>query len=345
MSVALSTESDPEVAGTLREAVMGAGARWTAAHHRLLKLIAALDSSREWTLDGAVTCAHWVADALDVEISTAREWLRIGRALGELTLVDKAFAEGRLSYSKVRALTRVATAENQTELCELAQRLPAGRLVCALAAWQARHETPGETDARQHASRFVVWRMDVDGTIIGSFRLPPLAAAMLTTAIDSIVRHRRPDASADASGAVTRRWPSVAQQRADALVELATGGGGSISTEVILHVRGDGCSLDDGTPVAGSVVQRIAPDAFLRALIHDARGRPIDASGRRRHPSVRQQRVVKERDRVCIDCGATDFIEYDHDPPFDQSGQTVVAELHTRCWNCHHRRHKNERRE
>jgi hypothetical protein len=114
-------------------------------------------------------------------------------------------------------------------------------------------------------------------------------------------------------------------------------------TEVVMHVRGDGCTLDDGAPLAGSVVERIAPRAFLRALIHDAEGRPINASSRHRHPTTRQRRVVRERDRACVDCGSTDFLEYDHDPPYERSRHTVVDELKVRCWSCHHARHRRAR--
>jgi 5-methylcytosine-specific restriction endonuclease McrA len=87
-------------------------------------------------------------------------------------------------------------------------------------------------------------------------------------------------------------------------------------------------------------VERIAPRSFLRALIHDAEGRPINASGRQRHPTARQKRVVRERDRACVDCGSTEFLEYDHDPPYEVTKHTVVAELKPLCWNCHHRRHR-----
>lgn len=330
------------IAGSLREAVVEAGARWSAGQYRLVRLVAELDASGEWAVDGVPTCAHWVANALDIEVCTAREWLRIGAALRRLPVVDDAFASGRLSYSKVRALTRVATPETEAELCEMAERVPAGSLRCALASWQSQRESPAETEARQRAARSLTWRVDVDGTVVGWFRLAPSAAAVLTAAVDARVRAYRPGASADAS-AQDDPWPSIAQQRADALVAIASDGGGRVVTEVVLHVRGDGCTLDDGTPIPGSVVERIAPQAFLRALIHDAEGRPINASGRRRHPSARQQRVVRERDRVCSDCGTADFLEYDHDPTYEQTGRTVVDELHVRCSNCHHRRHRGER--
>src|SRR6266853_1812800 len=89
---------------SLRAAVVAAGARWAAGQRQLVRLVVELDASGEWTLDGSVTCAHWVAAALDIEVCTVREWLRIGRALGGLDAIDAAFEAGRLSYSKVRAL-------------------------------------------------------------------------------------------------------------------------------------------------------------------------------------------------------------------------------------------------
>ena len=136
--------------------------------------------------------------------------------------------------------------------------------------------------------------------------------------------------------------PTVAQQRADALVELAIGQPGSVITEMILHVRGDGCTLDDGTPINDSVVAAMVPGAHLRALIHDAQERPINASSRQRHPTARQKRVVKERDGSCLDCGSRDLLEYDHVPPYEKSGHTIVDELELRCAQCHHRRHAGE---
>jgi hypothetical protein len=69
-----------------------------------------------------------------------REWLRIGHALTVVDEVARRFAEGRLSYSKVKALTRVADAGNQQELCALAERYPASRLALELARWRIGHE-------------------------------------------------------------------------------------------------------------------------------------------------------------------------------------------------------------
>ena len=329
-------EDRPE---SLRQQVVTAGTSWSLAQYQLVSLVAALDESGEWTADGSVSCAHWVAHALDVEVCTAREWLRIGRALMVLPMTDSAFEDGLLSYSKVRTLSRVATAENEIELLDIAYGTPAGRLGVAIAGWLSARETPEETEARHHQSRGVSWRTDPDGMISGSFRLPPADAKRLTEAIDGeLVRLRREELDASAGA-----WPSISQQRADAFVGLLAGGGARVLTEIVVHVRGDGASFDDGTPIPWTVLERIAPEAFVRALIHDAEGRPINASGRHRHPSARQKRVVRERDQGCVGCGGTEFLEYDHDPDFEISRRTVVDELHLRCWSCHRARHRAAR--
>jgi Domain of unknown function (DUF222) len=328
-----------------RAAVVAAGERWASSQRELVRLVTELEASGEWAVDGAVSCAHWVAGALDVKVCTAREWLRIGHALVVFDVIDASFREGRLSYSKVRALTRVATIATQTELCELAERVPAGRLGHEVASWLARNETPAQTEARHHEARSFASHLDVYGMVVGTFRLPPAEAAGILSGVNSLVLQRRPgprrsDASADASN-VGERWPSLAQQRADAFVELVDCGG-AVEAEIIMHVRADGCSLDDGSPIAESVVERIAPEAFLRALIHDAESRPINASGRQRYPTQRQKRVVKARDGVCVDCGSAEFLQYDHDPDYSRSHQTVVDETWLRCWNCHRARHRKD---
>ena len=100
------------------------GRCWSSSITQLIALSVELDDSGEWALDGSPTCAHWIGAMLDIEIGTAREWLRIGRALAELPTTSLAFANGDLSFTKVRSLTRVATAANEAELLEIAERKP-----------------------------------------------------------------------------------------------------------------------------------------------------------------------------------------------------------------------------
>lgn len=135
-------------------------------------------------------------------------------------------------------------------------------------------------------------------------------------------------------------WPTVAQQKADALIALVEAGGGEFVYEVVIHVTGEGCRLDDRTPLTESAVARLLPHSFIRALIHDSKRRPIDATNRRRLPTPRQKRLVKARDEACIDCGRRDLLVYDHVPAHEITGHTLTTELELRCSPCHTTRHE-----
>jgi len=95
-------------------------ARMDAATHRLLECIRQFDTSNEWDAQGAVSCAHWLSWRIGLDLATAREKVRVARTLGTLPAIDQALRVGRISYAKVRAMTRVATPENEAQLLEFA---------------------------------------------------------------------------------------------------------------------------------------------------------------------------------------------------------------------------------
>ena len=137
--------------------------------------------------------------------------------------------------------------------------------------------------------------------------------------------------------------PSLAQQRADAFVLLFLGKNIELTTEVVVHVRGDGTTFDDGTPVTDNAVCKRLDQSSIRLMLHDMEGNPIDASNRRRHPTTRQKRVVLEaHNHECVDCQSPDLLELDHNPPYEQTKHTVTTELEPRCAPCHRARHRRE---
>lgn len=324
-----TTTTDRPIAHRLRRAA----SLWARSQHELVTLAADFADSGEWVLDGSPTAAHWLAAVADVETCTTREWIRIGRALRTLPATADAFAAHQISYAKVRTLTRLATPENETELLDIARTTPANHLGRAPAHWLNRTTDPATLDDHQQRRRSVTRRTEPDGMTVYTCRLPPLTAGHFDAALTARIMRSKPQPDHQ------RDWSTVAQQHADALTDLLTHGAGQTVTEVVLHVRGNGCTLDDGTPIPSTVVERIAPEAFLRALIHDAEGHPIDASNRRRHPTTRQQRVVHERDRACVDCGEHHLLHYDHVPAYEQTHHTITTELQLRCAPCHRRRH------
>lgn len=338
----VSPEEDPAL---LEQTVLEAGAMLHSSRYRLITALAAYDRAGHWALTGAITCAHWAADSLGVAVCTAREWLRVGHALEALPTVARAMADRRLSYCAVRTLTRVAVdhPEHQDELVDLAERSRPGELGRNLAHWALGHDTEEQHDERERRETHLSMRIEPDGMGVIHARLPAIALGRIQAAIDCLVMQSTRSDPDDPR-------PSLGRQRALALVDLVTTGGSDaergarVATEVIVHVRNDGVSLHDGTPLADSVIADLIDTAFIRVLIHDAENRPVNASVRRRHPTPRQKRVVDERDKRCIDCGGTELLQYDHDPEYEITQRTHTDELFLRCPRCHARRHQRASR-
>lgn len=92
-----------------------------AANYRFLKLIAEFDRRQAWAGAGIRSCAHWLNWKCGIAMSAAREKIRTARALEGLPGINAAFQKGELSFSKVRAMTRVATEENESHLLNIAE--------------------------------------------------------------------------------------------------------------------------------------------------------------------------------------------------------------------------------
>ncbi len=99
-----------------------------AATHRLFTLIRRFDESGGWADQGALSCAHWLSWRVGLELGAAREHVRVARALAGLPLADVALSRGEISYSKVRALTRVATPATEAALLDMARSSTASQL-------------------------------------------------------------------------------------------------------------------------------------------------------------------------------------------------------------------------
>src|SRR5262245_261405 len=91
----------------LEDEIATLGAHIAAATYRLLLCIRELDVRGEW--EGFKSCAHFLNWRVGIDLGAAREKVRVAHALGRLPQVSAQFSKGVISYSKVRALTRVAT--------------------------------------------------------------------------------------------------------------------------------------------------------------------------------------------------------------------------------------------
>src|SRR5215216_1870157 len=123
-------------AAQLEDEVAKLSAHMNAGMCRWLELVAELDRRGSWTESGSGSCAEWLAWRCALSPRAAREHVRVARRLPELPLIRAAFSRGKLSYTKVRALTRVAEAQTERELLELAYSLTAAQLDHAVGVYR-----------------------------------------------------------------------------------------------------------------------------------------------------------------------------------------------------------------
>ncbi len=170
----------PELA---REITAGA-VRLAAATAAWLQLVAEFDRRDGWGAHGIKSCAHWLAWQCGMSPTTAREHVRVARALVHLPRLAAAFAEGRLSYSKIRAVTRVAEPETEQMLLELAVAATASQLDRVVREWRRSDRVDEGVVAERR--QFQHW-WDDDGTLVVRMRLGPEEGADFLAAVDSRV--------------------------------------------------------------------------------------------------------------------------------------------------------------
>ena len=110
-----------ERAETLANEITELCAYLYAAEYQLLVKIREFDEQGYWGGPGLSSCAHWLNFKCGMGMNAARERVRVARALAELPKISAAFETGTVSYSKVRAMTRVATPENEDFLMNIAR--------------------------------------------------------------------------------------------------------------------------------------------------------------------------------------------------------------------------------
>src|SRR4051812_45924024 len=102
--------------------------RIAAAQAELLAWIAEFDRRDGWAEQGMLSCAHWLSWQVGLSPGAAREQVRVARRLDELPDVAAAFADGRISYSKARAITRAAALDDGVDWVDLARHSSGAQL-------------------------------------------------------------------------------------------------------------------------------------------------------------------------------------------------------------------------
>jgi Domain of unknown function (DUF222)/HNH endonuclease len=302
---------------------------------RWLELVAELDRRGDWAESGRTSCAEWLAWRCALTSRAAREHVRVARRLPELPLIHAAFGRGELSYAKVRALTRVATGENETELLELARVLTAAQLERTVRAYR-RVTTAEARELQEDAYVSVFW--EADGSLSIHGRLAPEDGALLLRALDAM----RDSRWQQGRGSAEPR-PARQASRAEALVAVAEAALANTGEsrpageryQVVVHVDeavlsddGEGgCELEDGSAVAPETARRLACDASVVRNGRKTRAIP---------PAIR--RALRARDQGCRfpGCENRRFLDAHHVHHWARGGPTTLGNLMLLCRH-HHR--------
>src|SRR5580692_576976 len=157
-----------------------------AAQYRWLMLIAEFDRLKGWSDGQLRSCAHWLNFKCGLNLGAAREKVRVAHALAGLPKIAASMARGHLSYSKVRALTRVACAATEDSLLMIALHGTAHHVERLVSGYRRAQQAEAlSREARQHANRCVSYGYAEDGSVVLKARLPAAAGALLIEALEA----------------------------------------------------------------------------------------------------------------------------------------------------------------
>jgi hypothetical protein len=337
------------------------GAHIAAAMCRWLELIAEFDRRGAHEAWGFHSCGAWVAWRCSIDPRSAREHVRVARALGDLPLVRKRFARGELSYSKVRAITRIATPEIEDELVEMARFATAAQLERLVRGY--RRSVSLESAEAAHRDRFLSWEWEEDGSLCVRGRLAPEDGALFLKAIEAgrgaIHEREEADSTLSQGGSAEPESGSAKSSLrvngADALMEVAERSLAGTSSprpaaerhQVVIHAdaaslagKADsaGCCIEDGPAICAESARRLACDASLVSILHGPKGElDIGRKSRAVPPAMRRALDARDEGRCRFPgCENRRWVDAHHIVHWARGGETKIDNLVLLCGH-HHR--------
>ena len=315
-------------------------AELTVGTHRLIRAIGAFDASGGWFEEGALTCAKWLSWKIGMGAGEAREKVRVARRLGELPAIDGAFADGRLSYSKVRAMVRVANEDNEAALVDIALCCSGAQLerICRKFRTVDLGDTPTVEEAAE--ARYARHEWTEGGMMMLSIQLPADEGARVLSAIESAREASEGDRPSLADGVVTLAESFLA--------EGARPRRGGAPHEVVLHVSAESLATNDGGAfidnhdgpcVSAETARRLACDASVATVVRDDAGAVLDVGRKSRTVPAAMRRALEVRDGSCCrfpGCDRTLYLDAHHVEHWADGGATKLSNLALLC-SSHHR--------
>jgi len=272
---------------------------------RWLMLVAEFDRRGGARRSGFRGTSEWLAWRCGLSQRAARDHVRVARGLRERPLVRSAFAAGELSYSKLRAVTRAPSCEDEAALLDLARSSTAAQLERTVGALRSAPSADLDVAIAGHARRFVEWWWEPDGSLSLRARLPADDGAALVEVVETAAMAMHEPAPG------TELPPPLGARRADALAEIVVSG--APRAQLVVHVdppalactteqaperQGDVCRLESGPAIPSETARRLACDAELVVARSDVGG-AVDYGRRRRVVPPALRNALERRDVGC----------------------------------------------
>jgi hypothetical protein len=325
----------------LDRAIVDLTSRIYASSYDLLVLIRRFDERGGWLRWGFSNCAEWLHWRCDLSMSAAREKVRVAHALKQLPQTARAFASGELSYSKVRALTRVANRDNEDNLLAFALKTTASRVEERCRELRCGTAASLDEATRAHAGRSLRMRRDRHrGMMTITVEVPLESGELIDKALD-----RAREDNAEPGIEMGEEWWSA--QQADALVTMASsylrgqaGSRNGTSDNYLVTVHVDHAALTEGRGRAGlplESVKRLGCDAALLTIVEDDKGEPMSVGRQTRIVPKAIKRALWARDKGCAfpGCDRRRFVDAHHIKHWSAGGETSLDNLMLLCTRHH----------
>ncbi|MFI5047614.1 MAG: DUF222 domain-containing protein [Acidimicrobiia bacterium] len=326
-----------------------------AGECRWLQLLAEYDRRAGYEQWGCYSLVQWLGWHCGLDARAARDKLRVAHALEELPLIAEEFAAGRLTFSKVRALTRIATPGNEEDLVMLAQHATASHVERIVRAYRSvlSVEQAVEVANAQVAAQYLRVDSEEDGMAGVHGRMPAEVSALVALALEQARAELCSDARGQGGPAGSNRTQSATNVDALVLIVesfLANGPAArsgadryqivvNVDDDVLTDDAPDGvCELDGGPRLAPETVRRLGCDASTVVLVRRKDGTLLTATNKTQSIPRRVRRMLRARDQGCRfpGCGERSFVDAHHIHHRARGGSNELENLVELCW-FHHR--------
>jgi len=309
-----------------------------AATYELLVLIREFAERVGWLQWGLKNCAEWLAWRCDFSMTTSLEKVRVAHALKALPGISGAFASGELSYSKVRALTRVASSSNEEELLVFALRATAAHVAERCQELRCGSKDSIDIAARAYANRSLRVRRDAHrNTMTITVELPLDTGELVERALD-----KARDDEVLARELADTSWST---RQADAFVnmvgEYLSGSEGHSNDNYLVTVHVDQSALAGGEGRSALPIEslkRLCCDGHAVVITEDEKGEPLSIGRKSRIVPLAMQRALRARDGNCCTfpgCHHRRFLHNHHVKHWSNNGETNLDNLMLLCTRHH----------